>query len=141
MMYFTSMCDHLKKEKTQAFTVCTRNFQLVSIHAFDLQLTVIYISPQEADLCSVAKALEQTMDMGLPQMIVGDFNFHSGRTNSLSSFLQSCNLFQLIKSPTHKDGNTLDHLYISESLKDKLQVDVQFKYFSDHAAIQIKTKN
>ena len=113
---------------------------MVSVQAFDLQLTVIYRSI-DADFEDVKKALEQMMDNNLPQMIVGDFNFEPRSTNSLTTFLKKCGLCQIVECPTHKDGKILDHLYITESLKSTIEVDVQFKYFTDHAALQIKYKN
>ena len=49
-------------------------------------------------------------------------------------------LVQVINQPTHKDGRTLDHLYLSEELKERLEYDIQFKYYTDHSAIQMKIK-
>ena len=93
-----------------------------------------------ADKEDVKKALEQLIDNNLPQMIVGDFNFEPGSSNSLTVFLKKSGFCQIVQSPTHKDGKILDHLYVTESLKSSIELDVQFKYFTDHAALQIKYK-
>ena len=58
----------------------------------------------------------------------------------LTNYLQRLGLLQVISQPTHKEGRTLDHLYVPANLKDKVDVKVQFKYFSDHASLQIKLK-
>ena len=110
---------------------------MVSMPVDDFQLTVAYVS-KEANLPDLKKALEQTLDRNLPQLLLGDFNFNPKEDNCVSGFLHEAGLSQAITQPTHQEGRTLDHLYLSGELKEKIKFDVQFKYFTDHAALQIK---
>ena len=104
----------------------------------NFQLTVVYVSSDPTILQDLKKALEQTLDHSLPQLVLGDFNFDSAEENCLTNYLQRIGLLQVISQPTQKEGRTLDHLYVPANLKDKVDVKVQFKYFSDHASLQIK---
>ena len=106
----------------------------------DFQLTVVYLSFKEAHLPDVVKAMEQIMDLEIPQVILGDFNFDATEENCLKAYFTKMKLVQVINQPTHKEGRTLDHLYLSEQLKEKLEYDIQFKYYTDHSAIQMKIK-
>ena len=120
------------------FSVCTEKFQILSMPIENFQLTVVYVSSDPTILQDLKKALEQTMDHSLPQLVLGDFNFDSAEENCLTNYLQRLGLLQVISQPTQKEGRTLDHLYVPANLKDKVDVKVQFKYFSDHASLQIK---
>ena len=40
--------------------------------------------------------------------------------------------------PTHLQGNILDHVYVSEELKDMTKTSLYYTYFSDHDAVMIK---
>ena len=81
--------------------------------------------------------MTQTLDTSVSQVIVGDFNFHSRDTNLLKEYFETMELCQLVKTPTHVAGRILDHAYVSKCLEDRINVDVQFKYYSDHAALHI----
>ena len=128
------------EKPSQSFQVCTKNFQIVSLPAMDFQLTVVYLSFKEAHLPDVIKAMEQILDLEIPQVILGDFNFDATEENCLKAYFSQMKLVQVINQPTHKDGRTLDHLYLSEELKERLEYDIQFKYYTDHSAIQMKIK-
>ena len=54
----------------------------------------------------------------------------------VGSYFTSLGLQQIVQEATHTEGRTIDQLYVTTDLN--VQVDVQFKYFSDHAALQIK---
>ena len=70
-------------------------------------------------------------------IILGDFNFSPNASNILTKQLQAWNFIQLIESPTHKDGNILDHAYVSESLSGSVSADVHYIYYSDHQGLFI----
>ena len=96
---------------------------------------MVYLS-KESDKKEVARQIKEVLNLSKPQVIVGDFNFDSRERNPLTSYFTSLGLHQMVKEATHQEGRTLDQLYVTTDLN--VQVDVQFKYFSDHAALQIK---
>ena len=71
--------------------------------------------------------------------IVGDFNIHvhvpGGDGYKFTTFLDSCDLKQLVNQPTHLLGHTLD-LILSPSDQDTI-VDVKLcDFVSDHALVK-----
>ena len=130
-------CILTDKGHEKSWTVCCENFQIVSIAAQNLQLTVVYIS-HDAKLDDVKQAFIQILDMNAPQLIVGDFNFDTRESNCLETFFNQIGLKQIVQEVTHKEGRSLDHLYLSDEIKERVKHDVQFKYYSDHAAIQLQ---
>ena len=70
-------------------------------------------------------------------MIVGDFNLDAKKSNQLTSFFtKDMGLKQLIDRPTHKEGRTIDHCYISPGIT----CNIKFvnPYYTDHTAFCIK---
>ena len=127
------------EQHSQVFSVCTKDFQVMSVPLANLQLTVVYLS-KEAEKEDVRRALIQTLDENVSQIILGDFNFTPADSNCIKDYLCHQGLYQMISQPTHHEGRILDQLYVSKEFKDKIDFTVQFKYFSDHAAFQIKIK-
>ena len=48
---------------------------------------------------------------------------------------------QIVNEATHEQGRIIDHLYLSPELINTIELKILFKYYSDHAALQIKFKN
>ena len=70
-------------------------------------------------------------------IITGDFNTNS-ETSVISQELKSWNYKQLITSPTHRDGNIIDHCYISDNIRvDSINIKQTPVYYTDHDKIQI----
>ena len=46
------------------------------------------------------------------------------------------NNLQLVKIATHLEGGILDHVYVHNA-KWPLEIDVNFRYYSDHAAVSV----
>ena len=74
-----------------------------------------------------------------PYHIFGDFNIHvhvpDGDVYKFMTFLDSCDLKQLVNEPTHLHGHTLD-LNLSPSDQDTI-VDVKIcDFVSDHALVK-----
>ena len=104
----------------------------------DIQVTVTYLS-HEADLVLVKKALQSIINPALQMLILGDFNFDAREMNVVASFLkEKLGLKQMVNIPTHKDGRSIDHVYASSLLESQIELTIMFKYFTDHAALQIK---
>ena len=75
-----------------------------------------------------------------PQLIIGDFNFcyFDEAYNSTRHFLNKENFCQLIKRPTHIDGNLLDHAYLQDMHKTlDVTTDTHSKYYTDHRGLAI----
>ena len=79
----------------------------------------------------------------VPQMVVGDFNFHylDEGVNSIKQFFKKENYSQLIMKPTHTEGNILDHAYVRDKQKVlKFTAEVQTKYYTDHRGLALIVK-
>ena len=78
-----------------------------------------------------------------PLVIAGDFNFHVDDLNhrdalKFTDLLESVNLIQRVKSPTHRHGHTLD-LIITRKEEDMIaDVQVLADVYSDHRVICCK---
>ena len=72
-------------------------------------------------------------------MIVGDFNenFLQEPKTRLIQHMLANNLLQLVDMPTHSEGGLLDHVYVKGSSMT-FNIDVNFRYYSDHAAITVE---
>ena len=86
----------------------------------------------------VADKIQSLIDPTRPQLVIGDFNFDAKEQNSLVRLFKKKNMVQLIDGPTHEAGRTIDHLYVSDQAKECIEFSTVFKYYTDHAAIQIK---
>ena len=111
------------------------SFQLMSAKIKDIMIISVYLSSNCSNLEAVVQFLSQNKTEKC--VIMGDFNFTPYVSNIITKKLHSWNFTQLIKSPTHKDGNILDHVYVSESLSASFVVDNHYIYYSDHQGIFI----
>ena len=82
--------------------------------------------------------MKNIMNPFFKQLVLGDLNFDKSVVNPLSRFLERSGLTQVVQEPTHEDGRTLDHLYVPNGWKDSINLNVEFKYYSDHAALSIE---
>ena len=120
----------------------TKYFQMVSFAYMDnIQVIVTYLSSEKVDFEAYVTNLKKLKKSTMETLLIGDFNFDVKEKNLLSVYLEECKLQEMIHEPTHHAGRTIDHLYVSPSLVEKLEVKLMFKYYSDHAAMQIKLKN
>ena len=87
---------------------------------------------------TVTELVKNILNPELDQLVVGDLNFDAKEKNQLTRFFEECNFKQVINEPTHKAGRTLDQLFVSKNLQNRIEVKVMFKYYTDHAALQIK---
>ena len=110
-------------------------FQLMSTQVKGIMLISVYISSNCSNLEAVVEFLSQNSSDKC--IIMGDFNFTPDSSNIITRQLQAWNIFQLIKSPTHKDGNILDHVYVSKSLSALVSADIHYIYYSDHQGLFI----
>ena len=78
-----------------------------------------------------------------PLVIAGDFNFHIDDLNhpdalKLTDLLESVNLIQHVKSPTHRCGHTLDLIITRKEEDIMADVRVLADVCSDHTVICCK---
>ena len=118
-------------------------FQALSFQYKDgVQVILVYIShkAQKADLQVVTNSMKKMLwsfNYNY-KLVIGDFNFHCEESNMLTGFFQDQGLKQIVQEPTQREGRTIDHLYVTTNLVDKIEVNLMFKYFTDHAAMKIK---
>ena len=130
-------CAFLPQGTKTVGTVCQSLFQIVSFVYKDLQVSVLYIS-KDADKSQVKESLEKLFLPSFNKLVIGDFNFDTQSNNALVTFMKKSNLVQIVQQPTHQEGRTIDHIYVSSNVKNRINFKVVFKYFTDHAALQIK---
>ena len=70
-----------------------------------------------------------------PVIVIGDLNYETSEKNSLSKYLYSEGLVQIVKRPTHIDGGIIDHCYLRKEWKNRIEVDYFFRHYSDHVTI------
>ena len=103
--------SHINNEYLQALSF--------KIDGEGIQLTIVYLKSgaplSEAKLC--IQWLFQQLPLPVKQhMIVGDFNLDAKQSNAITSlFTEELGLKQLVERPTHREGRTIDHCYISPS--------------------------
>jgi len=73
--------------------------------------------------------------------VLGDFNFdyNNPDLNQVSKiYLEKEKYSQLVTKPTHIGNHTLDHVYVQQTLTNKVDIYHYHPYYSDHDALLIK---
>ena len=131
-------CCVIVPEETQLMgRLSNEYFQVVSFLKKQFQVIVVYLS-KGANKSLLAEEIRTLIDPTRPQLVIGDFNFDAKEQNLLVNLFKKQNMVQLINGPTQVAGRTIDHLYVSDQAKECIEVNIVFKYYTDHAAIQIK---
>lgn len=76
-------------------------------------------------------------------IIFGDFNsdYFNENNYSLKQLTESLNYVQLVNQPTFvSSGSLLDHVYVKQSIRNKIEAKVISVYYSDHEAVQVTVK-
>ena len=73
-------------------------------------------------------------------VIFGDFNidyFNENNFSSLKVLAETLNYVQLLSEPTFVySGSLLDHVYVKQSISNKIEANVVSVYYSDHEAVK-----
>ena len=111
-------------------------YQLLSIVDVDLnvQLVLVYCS---SDCPFPELVVKELLLPEVYNIITGDFNFDRSEVNDLTRYVTESKLVQLVNSPTHNGGRTIDHCYVPEDIKDKVKLKQYSPYYSDHDALCI----
>ena len=116
--------------------------QLSTFTSSNLDVINLYRS-SHGDLKLLNHNLEDMIKRVRPQLVVGDFNFCylDSSSNTTSNYLRSNNFEQLIKEPTHIEGNLLDQAHL-RNIEGDLRCTVQLhsKYYTDHKGLAIIVK-
>ena len=116
--------------------------QLSTFTSSNLDVINLYRS-SHGDLKLLNHNLEDMIKRVRPQLVVGDLNFCylDSSSNTTSNYLRSNNFEQLIKEPTHIEGNLLDQAHL-RNIKGDLRCTVQLhsKYYTDHKGLAIIVK-
>ena len=76
-----------------------------------------------------------------PCIIVGDFNIDYLRgAEAIINKITSCGFKQIVTTATHIKGGLLDHVYVKR-LPWEPTIEMNFPYFTDHAAISVMKLN
>jgi exonuclease III len=108
----------------------------------NLDVITLYRSSQ-GDLKLLNHYLEDMIKRVRPQLVVGDFNFCylDSSSNSTSNYLRRNNFEQLIKEPTHIEGNLLDQAHLRNVNGDlRCTIKLHSKYYTDHKGLAIIVK-
>ena len=131
--------EYLKQNCCTA-KIAKEDFQMISIiDSNQSQLIVVYLS-SNCNLINLVQELQGVIRSDLVTIITGDFNFCKDDKNVLTKFLSKENFEQIVTSPTHDEGRTLDHCYVPSSIKGKIELTTYSPYYSDHDALCITLK-
>ena len=118
------------------------NFQLSKFKSILCDIIVLYRS-QDGRYYQLKDKLSMLIDFWRPTIIIGDFNYcyNSPSTNPLREFLNIHDFKQLIKEPTHIDGNIIDQIHLRDC-EDTLMIEnfLHSKYYTDHRGVAIVIK-
>ena len=121
-------------------TVVKEKYQMMSVvdetdPNFPYQMVLMYLSTG----CSFPQVVQDLSQLLVPNfmtIIIGDFNFDKKDKNDLTSFLSKRKFSQHVSWPTHIQGRTLDHCYVSKNMNVKITR--HSPYYSDHSALCIE---
>ena len=104
-----------------------------------LQAAFFYISPSQASLTYLKNflryVLSQTESM-VPLILMGDTNVDFDKSSTMSNFLDTLSLRQIITGATSDYGSCIDHVYI-QNMANRFNVKgyTSESYYSDHKPI------
>lgn len=125
--------------KETCMTECLQRTDASGIFIKHENINVIFLYLTKGfDWTNLHEFLENVIDPEEPTVIMGDVNWHYPDNHLMKTYLQVKGFTQLIMKATHQDGRCIDHLYISEQLKDtSIEVQQNSTYYSDHDIISL----
>jgi exonuclease III len=127
---------------THDMDIKKKNMQLTKFTSPTLDVIALYRS-QQGSQKELNHYIKQMETIKKPLLVVGDFNFCylESSPNPTKHFLVANNFSQLIREPTHIEGNLLDQAYFwnMDGLLECSAV-VHSKYYTDHKGLAITVK-
>ena len=117
-------------------TINKENYQMLKLKGVNFDVINVYCSRGASKRQLFEDLLKVKGDKFC--IIVGDFN-DNFLQQPKSQFVQQMakqKFKQPVTTPTHLEGAILDHVYI-QNAKWELKVDINFRHYSDHAAISL----
>lgn len=115
--------------------------KLSSIKVSILAIDVIFLYLSHGVVWTDVKSiLENWLNTDAPTAVIGDMNWHwkEDSTHPMKHFMEGKGLKQMMRNPTHDQGNCIDHLYLNQELLDlQPKVEAHSAYFSDHDIITV----
>ena len=129
MTFFKDTFEFIKEIKNE-------KFQIIQIESLEYSVINVYRSENAGR--QFLDEILNLLNFDKSIIICGDFNFCSKNqgNHEVSLALQNVGLSQLVKEATHREGRSLDHIYVY--LKDtslSTTCEVAGCYFSDHDRI------
>lgn len=122
-------------EENSSFVDIDATFQLMVTKVKGVTIISVYISSHCPELDTIATFLSKYKTEKC--LIIGDFNFTPESKNVVTEQLKALTFNQIIESPTHQEGNIIDHVYVSEALSKSTFADIHYAYYSDHQGLFI----
>ena len=121
------------------FDIKEENMQLSKFTSTNLDIIAIYRS-QRGTYSDLNQNIEIMKTEGKQTLVIGDFNFCyiKNQNNSTRKYMQNLNFFQIIKEPTHIEGNVLDQAYLNANVGARAEI--HSKYYTDHKGLAILIK-
>ena len=134
------LATYVEKEFVLREFICDELCQLMKVSREDIEIVNVYRSQECKDF---QDKLKFVVDISRPTVICGDTNIDisKDRGKSFVEFMEKLGLTQLVTQPTHCRGGLLDHVWVTENLRDKVKVTQTAVYFSDHVILTIKISN
>ena len=119
--------------------VTQSRYQMTKITSSSMDIINVYRS-SGADTQTFLQDLCGLINSGNHTLILGDFNicYNSQSSDLLFHTLRCLGFKQLVKSPTHKDGRLIDHVFLfSPDSNVSYEVLQQAQYYTDHDLIKV----
>ena len=134
--YFRNNIFKHKKDKQY------EHLQMSQFTSNDVDIISLYRSRQ-CDLTTMNQMIEDMIQNGKPQLLVGDFNYCylDSSSNSSRNYLFQKQFKQVIQEPTHIEGNLLDQAHLRDTGGElEYTVALHSKYYTDHKAVTLILK-
>jgi endonuclease/exonuclease/phosphatase (EEP) superfamily protein YafD len=118
------------------------NMQLSKFTSDVIDLVVLYRS-QNGSHSALIEILETLIDREKPILVIGDFNFCflDDSSNLTKRYFHKNFFTQLVKQPTHIEGNSIDQAHVRDMQEDNhYSLEVHSKYYTDHKGLAVLIK-
>ena len=118
-------------------------FSMLKLDVKGIRIIFVYIS-SKISFHMYREQLQKLIGSEImPKVVIGDVNWHYGKPHQMKSHMLSNGFQQLIKYPTHRLGNILDHIFVNQSLLEfqgKIEVHQKPCFFTDHDFLFLNIK-